>query len=121
MYSGKIVFSQIMSHLPLKVFNRCVERYNGHYKIQSFSCLDQYLSMSFSQLAFIESLRSTEVCLRSQSSKLYHMDFRSIVSRNTLSNANKERDYRIYRDFAYELIKEAQELYKNYMLEKTLA
>lgn len=111
MYSGKIVFSQIMSYLPLKVFNRCVERYKGHYKIKSFSCLDQYLSMSFSQLVFIDSLRSTEICLRSQSSKLYHMGFRSVVSRNTLSNANKERDYRIYRDLAYEIIKEAQELY----------
>jgi len=111
MYSGKIVFSQTMSHLPLKIFNRCVKRYKGDYKVKSFSCLDQYLSMSFSQLVFIDSLRSTEICLRSQSSKLYHMGFRSVVSRNTLSNANKERDYRIYRDLAYELIKEAQELY----------
>ena len=51
MYAGKIVFSQLIDHLPMHGFRRCVERYHGHYKIQSFSCLDQYLCMaSFAQL-----------------------------------------------------------------------
>ncbi len=41
MYSGKLVFAQIMEHLPWHSFRRCVARYNGNRKIKSFTCADQ--------------------------------------------------------------------------------
>jgi hypothetical protein len=75
--------------------------------------LDQYLSMAFAQLTFRESLRDIEACLRAQSSKLYHLGFRSTVARNTLANANATRDWRIYCDFAQRLIAIARRLYAN--------
>lgn len=111
MYSGKLVFAQLVDHLPLHTFRRCVERYRGHRKVKSFSCLDQYLCMAFAQLTYRESLRDIETCLRAQSVKLYHMGFRSEVSRNTLANANAVRDWRIYADFAQSLIHIARRLY----------
>jgi hypothetical protein len=104
MNTGKLVFAQVMSHLPLTTFRRCVIRYNGEHKVKHFSCLDQFMSMAFAQLTYRESLRDIEACLRSQSAKLYHMGFRSRVSRNTLANANAVRDWRIYADFAQSLI-----------------
>lgn len=113
MHTGKLVFAQLMEHLPLTTFRRCVARYNGHHKIQSFSCLDQYLSMAFAQLTYRESLRDIEACLRAQSSKLYHLGIRSRVARNTLANANATRDWRIYCDFAQSLIAMARHLYVN--------
>ena len=87
MYVGKLVFAQVMEHLPLHTFRRIVARYAGEHKVKSFSCLDQYLSMAFAQLTFRESLRDIEACLRAQSSKLYHLGIRSTVARNTLANA----------------------------------
>lgn len=42
MYTGKLIFSQVMEHLPLHVFHQCVDRYQGDFKIKEFSCLDQY-------------------------------------------------------------------------------
>jgi hypothetical protein len=113
MYAGKLVFSQVMEHLPLHTFRRCVARYNGEHKVKHFSCLDQYLSMAFAQLTFRESLRDIEACLRAQSSKLYHLGIRSTVARNTLANANAVRDWRIYCDFAQSLITIARRLYAN--------
>ena len=108
---GKLVFAQIMDHLPLTTFRRCVVRYQGEHKVKSFSCLDQYLCMAFAQLTYRESLRDIEACLRAQRNKLYHMGFRSTVSRNTLANANSVRDWRIYADFAQSLIAIARRLY----------
>jgi len=99
MNSGKLVFAQLMAHLPLTTFRRCVARYGGEHKVKQFTCFDQYLCMAFAQLTYRESLRDIEACLRSQSGKLYHMGFRSTVARNTLSNANAVRDWRIYADF----------------------
>ena len=111
MNTGKLVFAQVMSHLPLTTFRRCVARYNGEHKVKHFTCLDQFLCMAFAQLTYRESLRGIEACLRSQSAKLYHMGFRSTVSRNTLANANVVRDWRIYADFAQSLIGIARPLY----------
>jgi hypothetical protein len=111
MNQGKLVFAQLMQHLPLTTFRRCVTRYRGAFKVKSFSCLDQFLCMAFAQLTFRESLRDIEVCLRAQSSKLYHLGIRSAVARNTLANANAVRDWRIYADFAQSLIGIARLLY----------
>ena len=110
MYAGRIVFAQLIDHLPLHAFRRCVQRYGGHYKVRSFSCLDQYLCMAFAQLTYRESLRDIEACLRAQNSKLYHMGIRGNVSRSTLADANESRDWRIYADFAQTLIAIARRL-----------
>ena len=111
MYSGRLVFAQVIDYLPIHTFHRCVQRYRGNYKVKTFKCLDQYLSMAFAQLTYRESLRDIVVCLRAQQNKLYHMGFRSQIYRNTLSNANIKRDWRIYADFAQALINIARRLY----------
>ena len=111
MYEGKLVFAQVMEHLPLHSFRRIVTRYSGERKVKSFSCLDQFLCMAFAQLTFRESLRDIEACLRAQRSKLYHLGMRSIVARNTLANANAVRPWQIYADFAQSLIAIARPLY----------
>ncbi len=111
MNTGKTVLSQLMDFLPIKEFQRCVERYNGNHHIRSFSCWDQFLCMAFAQLSYRESLRDIESCLRSMKNKLYHMGIRGNVSRSTLADANEKRDWRIYADFAQVLIHIARELY----------
>ena len=111
MYAGQIVFSQIMRFLPLRAFRRCAARYKGNYKVRNFKCLDQFLCMAFAQLTCRESLRDIQVCLRSMQSKLYHMGIRGRIARSTLADANENRDWRIYADFAQILIARARRLY----------
>ena len=113
MYTGRLVFAQVMDHLPLHTFHRYVARHRGEHKVKRFSCLDQYLCMAFAQLTYRESLRDIEACLRAQASKLYHLGIRSQISRNTLANANATRDWRIYCEFAQSLIGIARRLYAN--------
>lgn len=121
MHTGKLVFAQIMEHLPLSTFHRCVQRYDGHYKVKRFSCLDQFLCMAFAQLTYRESLRDIEACLRAHSAKLYHMGFRAGVARNTLANANATRDWRIYSALAQALMRRARHLYADEALGVELA
>src|ERR1700737_4767757 len=89
-----------MDYLPAYEFQKCVNRYQGEYKLRNFSCRDQFLSMAFAQLTYRESLRDVETCLRAIGSKLYHMGFKSTIARSTLADANESRDWRIYADFA---------------------
>jgi len=111
MYTGKTVFAQLLEHLPLHQFRRCVKRYKGNYKVQSFTCLDHYLCLFFAQLTYRESLRDITTCLLGMQNKLYHMGIRGKISRSTLAYANEKRDWRIYQDFAHILIHHARELY----------
>jgi len=113
MNAGQSIFSQLTDFLPAHEFHQCVARYNGDYKLKSFSCWDQFLCMAFAQLTYRESLRDIEACLRANQTKLYHMGIRGRVSRNTLANANSVRDWRIYADFAHLLIRQARALYRD--------
>ena len=111
MYTGRLIFSQLMDHLPMPTFRRCVERYQGDRWVKSFRCVEHYRCMAFAQLTYRESLRDIEACLRAQGAKLYHMGIRGAVSRSTLADANEQRDWRIYADFAQRLIHTARRLY----------
>jgi IS4 transposase len=113
MNSGRTIFAQLMDLLPLAEFCHSVDRYRGDYKVQSFSCLDQFLCLAFAQLTYRESLRDIETCLRAHQRQLYHMGFRGGVSRNNLANANLRRDWRIFADFARVLIAQARALYRH--------
>ena len=111
MYTGKLVFAQLMDHLPMHRLRRAVARYGGHYKVRRFSCPDQYRCMAFAQLTYRESLRDIEACLRAQRAKLYHMGIRGPIARSTLADANERRDWRLFADFAQGLILIARRLY----------
>ena len=113
MYTGQMVFSQLLDFLPQKQFDKCVHRYHGNHRVKTFSCFDQYLCMIFAQITYRQSLRDIETCLRAMQSKLYHCGIRGNVSRNTLANANEHRDWRVYADFAHLLINKARTLYAN--------
>lgn len=111
MYVGKIIFSQLIDHLPMHTFRRCVKKYQGNFKVKSHTCLDQFLCMAFAQLTYRESLRDLVICLQAQQSRLYHMGIRGKIARSTLADANEKRDWRIYADFAHALINLAQKMH----------
>ncbi len=121
MHFGQFVFSQVMEMIHRQEFARCVERYNGDYKVQHFSCRDQFLCMAFAQLTFRESLRDIEAALNSRPEHLYHLGLAGLVARTTLAQANEQRDWRIYADLARGLIARARELYAHEPLDIELA
>ena len=113
MNTGKLIFAQLTDSIHPEQFRRCVNRYDGNYKVCSFPCWDQFLAMSFAQVTYRESLADIEVCLRSRPDQLYWMGFRSTVAHSTLADANSARDWRIYADLAQLLIARARQLYAN--------
>ena len=104
MHAGRLIFSELIAHLPHKEFHKCVARYDDGSQCRKFSYWDQYLAMAFAQLTYRESLRDIEACLRSVPGKLYHLSFRGKVARTTLADANESRDCRVFADFAQVLI-----------------
>ena len=113
MFAGSTIFTQLMDVVPWRRFQTCVTRYQGDYKVKTFTCAEHFRVMAFAQLTYRESLRDIEVCLRAVGSRLYHIGIRSSVSRNNLAHVNESRDWRIYADFAHILINKAKALYAN--------
>lgn len=111
MYTGKTLFAQLMDFLPWTTFARIVGRYGGNHRVRTFACAEHFCILAFAQLTYRESLRDIEACLSAQAAKLYHMGIRSMVKRSTLADANEQRDWRIYADFAQRLIAQARQLY----------
>lgn len=113
MNRGKYAFAQIFEFISHNDFLKCVNRYNGDYKIKHFSCWKQFLCMAFGQLTHRESLSDTLLCIHANSIKLYHLGIGNAISKSTLSKANENRDWRIYQDFALLLIAQAKILYND--------
>lgn len=113
MNADKTIFAQLLSFIPRHEFDKCVARYDGDYKVRTFTCWEQFIVMCFAQLTYRESLRDIETCLHTMQSKLYHVGLRSKIARSTIADANESRDWRIFADFCHVLIRWAETLYQD--------
>ena len=113
MYLGKLVFAQLMEHLSLHTFRRCVLRYPSKYPSKTFSHLDQLLCLAFVLLIYRDSLRGIETCLHAHEAKLYHFGIRGNIAKSMLADANEQCDWHIYDNFVISLIQIASKLYAN--------
>jgi len=110
MNKGKYVFAQVASFIDANDFIKCVNRYNGNYRVQHFTCWHQLMCLMFGQLCNRESLSDLITCLDTQKSKWYHLGLGIGISKNNLSNANIKRDWRIFADYSYILIAHARKI-----------
>lgn len=112
MFSQSYIFSQITSLIPKHELDNCISRYNGNYKVRSLSCKDQFYALLFGQISKLTSLRGISNTLQAHEKKLYHLGFRANICKSTLAKANEVRDWRIYRDLFYYLVRATRELYQ---------
>ena len=110
MFQDKYVFSQLTAFLNRTQFNNYVRKYDGNRYVKHFTCWNQLLAMMFGQLSNRESLRDLIVAFEAHRAKQYHLGLgREPIAKTTLATANQNRDYRIFEDFAFYMMKEACE------------
>ena len=113
MHQGRLIFAQLIDFFPRYEFGRIQSRYRNQFRVRNFSCMDQFLCMTFAQLTSRHSLRDIETCLRAMEPKLYHVGLRGTVARSTLADANERRPWRIWSELADVLLVRARCLYAN--------
>jgi hypothetical protein len=109
MHKDKFVFAQLVCFLDRNKFNYIVRKYGGDKYVKHFTCWNQLLALMFGQLSNRESLRDLVVALEAHHAKCYHLGMGRNVSKSSLSRANQDRDYRIFEEYAYFLVREAQQ------------
>ena len=111
MYTGRIIFSQVLDHLPSHIFRHCIARYQRKSPCQKIH-LSRPVPMHGFRSAHLSRKSTRYRSLSSaQKSKLYHMGIQARISRSTLAEANEKRDWRIYADLSQSLIQIARKLY----------
>lgn len=110
MFDKTTVFSQIMELVPWRRLQTIVDRYNGDHHARNIKTHQLFRVMVAAQLTQQRSLRSTVECLRSIKSRWHHMGITSI-SLNGLAQANQQRDWRIFAQFAQILLAMALKLH----------
>ena len=111
MHKGKFVLSQLTTLSPRYEFDKCVDRYDGNYRIREFSCWSQFIYMVFGQLTHRESITDIITCLSAHQNSLYQLGIGQLVAVSTLTRANENRDWRIYSDYASYLLSITRPLY----------
>ena len=108
MNKGKYVFSQLLDFLDRNDFNYLARKYDGDKYVKQFTCYNQLATLMFGQLSGRESLRDVVLATQAHASKATHLGFGKFVTRSNLSKANNNRDYRIFEEFAYQVVAEAR-------------
>ena len=108
MHNGKYVFAQLLDFIDKDIFLRISNKYKGNHYVKHFSCWNQLAVLMFGQLSNRESLRDVVLATQAHATKAYHLGFGKAATRSNLSKANNTRDYRIFEEFAYRVVAEAQ-------------
>jgi len=112
MNKGRYVLRQILDVVHRETFDRIVKKHKGNYRVKHFTCWHQFVCLVFGQLTHRKSLRDIVLCLNAWENKLYHIGITNGVKRSTLSEANENRNWKIYYDLAQHLLDRAREKYK---------
>lgn len=99
------IIGKILAPIKRRTFKRFVDKYNGDFAIKKLSCWEQFVAVFLGQITNCSSLRDIESFIKFHSNKYYHLGIRKDIARSTLSLANNNRDWHIYRDVFLDLIK----------------
>ena len=109
MNKSKYVFAQLAEFLDKDKFRHLVDKYEGNRYVKHFTCWNQLLALMFGQLSNRESLRDLVVALEAHQSKCYHLGLgKNPIAKTTFATANKNRDYRIFEEFAFYMMDQAR-------------
>jgi hypothetical protein len=98
------LFSQIISKLDSSKFKKLVKIHNTDKHQKGFNSWSHLVSMLFCQFANSQSVRDISNGLRSATGNLNHLGMLKAPSKSTVSYQNKNRSWKLFRDYYYVLL-----------------
>lgn len=98
------LFSQMLNLIDRSDFEAAVVRTGAERCSKGFSCWDQFVAMSFCQLAQAKSLREITQGLACCEGRLRHLGLEQSPARSTLSYANRVRPAALYEAVFYQVL-----------------
>src|SRR4030042_1859531 len=98
------IMYQLQTLIPRHSFETLVNSHFGDRYVKNFTCWNQFTVMLYAQVSGKSSLREIQNAFLAQEQKMYHLGLNS-VKRSTLADANRKRDYHIYEQMFYKMLK----------------
>lgn len=86
-----------------------MKSFNGDYYTKRMDCWQQLMILLFAQLRDLDSLRAINTAIRSCAERWAAIGVET-AARSTLADANAKRDYKIFEELFYRLLKKCQSL-----------
>ena len=99
------LFSQIISKLDRQKFSKLVKEKKSDKHHKGYNSWTHLVSMLFCQFAKSQSVRDISNGLRSATGNLNHLGIDRAPSKSTISYQNKHRNWELFREYYYELLK----------------
>lgn len=99
------LFSQIISKLDRIGFGKLVKERQTDKHQKGYNSWTHLVSMLFCQFAKSQSVRDISNGLRSATGNLNHLGINKAPSKSTISYQNKHRDWELFREYYYYLLK----------------
>lgn len=102
-FSGQPTFIQIVRLMPRHLIGQCTVNNSSDYCCKKFDTWTHLLTMIFSCCAHCDSLREVTTGIAAMEGKLNNAGLRCLPKRSTLSDANANRDSKVFEDIFFEL------------------
>jgi hypothetical protein len=109
MANNTTIFNQILSLIPRYDFDKIIDKYASDKGVRKFSTFNHLVLLIYTQLTLKDSLRDVNTSLQQHTNNHYHLSIHS-TSRSTFSDANKKRDYHIFKDLFQVLLQKIKRL-----------
>ena len=107
------IFNQLLHLFPRHDFDRHVKAYEGNKNVRTFTCWNQFITLMYAQAKGHDSIRDIITGIKANSGKWYHIGLTE-VARSTLSDANGNRDWRIYEGLFYDMLAHCKSVTPNH-------
>ena len=102
------VYSQLLQLFPRGQFAQVVKQHQAEFNAKGFTFGEQFVAMSFCQVAHLNSLREVCLGLAGCESPLKHLGISTAPKKSTLAYANANRPWELYESIFMQLLGKCQ-------------
>lgn len=101
----KPILRQVLDLIPGYILRKSVGKYQTDKGCHKYKTYDQLVALSFGQLGKCYTLSDISCGLSISSTFMVDLGLKQNPAKSTMSDGNKNRDYRVFEDVYYQLIK----------------
>lgn len=101
----KPIHRQILDLVPAFILRRSINKFQTDKGCHKYKTYDQLVALSFGQLGKCYTLSDISCGLSISSTYMIDLGLKQNPVKSTMSDGNKNRDYRVFEDLYYQLIK----------------
>lgn len=102
--NNKPILRQVLDLIPAFIFRKSVMKYQTDKGCHKYKTYDQLVALSFGQLGKCYTLSDISCGLSISSTFMIDLGLKQNPVKSTMSDGNKNRDYRVFEDAYYQLI-----------------